>query len=122
MFIELGRRGFSELCKRRRLAAGRHGLPRHADYEANHVAPDVTPLDMAQVIKTIQRLAPPDTVYTNGAGNFSAWPYRYTRYYGLQHYGRTQLAPTSGAMGYGAPRQSRRPCFVRERHCREPCW
>ena len=75
----------------------------HADYEANHVAPAVTPLDMAQVIKTVQRLAPADTVYTNGAGNFSAWLHRYTRYLGLQHHGRTQLAPTSGAMGYGVP-------------------
>ena len=73
----------------------------HADYEANHAAPPVAPLDMAQVIKTVQRLAPADTVYTNGAGNFSAWLHRYTRYFGLQHHGRTQLAPTSGAMGYG---------------------
>ena len=75
----------------------------HADYEANHVAPAVAPLDMAQVIKTVQRLAPADTVYTNGAGNFSAWLHRYTRYVGLQHHGRTQLACTSGAMGYGVP-------------------
>ena len=75
----------------------------HADYEANHEAPGVTPMDMAQVIKTVQRLAPDDTVYTNGAGNFSAWLHRYTRYFALQHHGRTQLAPTSGAMGYGVP-------------------
>jgi acetolactate synthase-1/2/3 large subunit len=75
----------------------------HADYEANHVARIVEPLDMAQVVKTVQRLAPADTVYTNGAGNFSAWLHRYTRYAGLQHHGRTQLAPTSGAMGYGVP-------------------
>ena len=75
----------------------------HADYEANHEAAAVTPLDMAQVIKTVQRLAPADTIYTNGAGNFSAWLHRYTRYAGLQHHGRTQLAPTSGAMGYGVP-------------------
>ena len=75
----------------------------HADYEANHEAPAVTPMDMAQVIKTVQRLAPENTVYTNGAGNFSAWLHRYTRYFALQHHGRTQLAPTSGAMGYGVP-------------------
>ncbi len=75
----------------------------HAEYEANHEAVAVAPLDMAQVIKTVQRLAPADTVYTNGAGNFSAWLHRYTRYAGLQHHGRTQLAPTSGAMGYGVP-------------------
>jgi acetolactate synthase I/II/III large subunit len=75
----------------------------HADYEANHVAPSVEPMDMAVLVKTIQRLAPADTVYTNGAGNYSAWLHRYTRYFGLQHHGRTQLAPTSGAMGYGVP-------------------
>ena len=75
----------------------------HADYEANHEAPAVAPMDMAQAIKTVQRLAPHNTVYTNGAGNFSAWLHRYTRYFALQHHGRTQLAPTSGAMGYGVP-------------------
>lgn len=75
----------------------------HADYEANHVAPPVEPLDMAVVIKTVQRLAPEDTVYTNGAGNYSGWLHRYCRYFGLGRHGRTQLAPTSGAMGYGLP-------------------
>ena len=75
----------------------------HADYEANHVAPAVAPLDLGLVMKTVQRLAPADTVYTNGAGNFSGWLHRYVRYFGLQHHGRTQLAPTSGAMGYGFP-------------------
>jgi acetolactate synthase-1/2/3 large subunit len=75
----------------------------HDDYEANHVAPAIAPLDMAQVVKCVQRLAPADTVYTNGAGNFSVWLHRYTHYAGLQHHGRTQLAPTSGAMGYGVP-------------------
>jgi acetolactate synthase-1/2/3 large subunit len=75
----------------------------HADYEANHVAPSVEPLDLAVVMKTVQRLAPADTVYTNGAGNYSGWLHRYVRYFGLQHHGRTQLAPTSGAMGYGVP-------------------
>jgi acetolactate synthase I/II/III large subunit len=75
----------------------------HADYEANHVAPPVEPLDLAVVMKTVQRMAPADTVYTNGAGNYSGWLHRYVRYHGLQHHGRTQLAPTSGAMGYGVP-------------------
>ena len=75
----------------------------HADHEANHEPLPVTPLDMAAVVKTIQRLAPADSVLTNGAGNFSGWLHRYYRYAGLQHGGRTQLAPTSGAMGYGVP-------------------
>ena len=60
-------------------------------------------MDLAVVMKTVQRLAPADTVYTNGAGNYSGWLHRYVRYHGLQHHGRTQLAPTSGAMGYGVP-------------------
>ena len=75
----------------------------HADYEANHVPVPVEPLDMAELVKTIQRLAPADSVLTNGAGNFSGWLHRFYRYPGLQHGGRTQLAPASGAMGYGVP-------------------
>jgi acetolactate synthase-1/2/3 large subunit len=75
----------------------------HADYEANHEPVPVEPLDMAEVVKTIQRLAPRDSVLTNGAGNYSGWLHRFYRYPGLQHGGRTQLAPTSGAMGYGVP-------------------
>ena len=78
-------------------------LEAHADYEANHAPLPVEPLDMAEVVKTIQRLAPIDSVLTNGAGNYSGWLHRFYRYPGLQHAGRTQLAPTSGAMGYGVP-------------------
>jgi acetolactate synthase-1/2/3 large subunit len=73
-----------------------------ADYEANLQPQPVQPLDMAEVVKVMSRLAP-DAVYTNGAGNYSGWLHRYHRYPGLQHGGRTQLAPTAGAMGYGVP-------------------
>jgi acetolactate synthase-1/2/3 large subunit len=75
----------------------------HDDYLGNFEAPLVEPLDMAEVIKTIQRHVPDDTVFTNGAGNFSGWLHRFARYRGLQHHGRTQLGCTSGAMGYGLP-------------------
>jgi acetolactate synthase-1/2/3 large subunit len=75
----------------------------HADYEANRVSTPVEPLDLAAVIKTIEAIVPMDTVYTNGAGNFSAWLHRYHRYTSIAQAGRTQLAPTSGAMGYGLP-------------------
>jgi len=92
------------------VAAPAHGVPwqaatieARADYEAYQVAAPVTPLDMARLVQAVQRLAPEDTVYTNGAGNFSAWLHRFVRYPGLQHGGRTQLAPTSGSMGYGVP-------------------
>ncbi|WP_119291960.1 thiamine pyrophosphate-binding protein [Azohydromonas sediminis] len=74
-----------------------------ADAARNREHTPVEPLDLAVVVKTIERLAPEDTVYTNGAGNYSGWLHRFLRYRGLQHHGRTQLAPTSGAMGYGLP-------------------
>ena len=75
----------------------------HADHEANHEPMPVEPLDMAELVKTIQRLAPADSVLTNGAGNYSGWLHRFYRYPGMHKGGRTQLAPTSGAMGYGVP-------------------
>jgi acetolactate synthase-1/2/3 large subunit len=83
--------------------AGHWAATANADYHANQVASPVAPLDMAVVMKTVQRLAPEDTIYTNGAGNFSGWLHRFVQYPGLQHHGRTQLACTSGAMGYGLP-------------------
>jgi acetolactate synthase-1/2/3 large subunit len=54
-------------------------------------------------VRSIERLVPEDAVFTNGAGNFSGWLHRFHRYAGLRHAGRSQLAPTSGAMGYGVP-------------------
>src|SRR5690606_9523730 len=42
---------------------------------------------------------PPDTIITNGAGNFASFVHRYHRF---RRCG-TQLAPTSGSMGYGLP-------------------
>ncbi len=80
-----------------------HTAAARADYEANLVAPAVAPMDLAVVVGTLQRLLPESTVYTNGAGNYAGWLHRYGVLPGLQHHGRTQLAPTSGAMGYGLP-------------------
>ena len=72
----------------------------HQDYLANR-QPQSMPgdLDMAQVVLTCQELLPDDAILTNGAGNYSGWVHRY---YQHRKY-RTQLAPTSGAMGYGVP-------------------
>ncbi len=76
----------------------------HADYLAN-LQPQALPgpVDMAAVIQTLQRLLPPDAALANGAGNFASWAHRFFRYHGLGHGLKTQLAPTSGAMGYGVP-------------------
>jgi acetolactate synthase-1/2/3 large subunit len=71
-----------------------------ADYDAWQV-PQETPgaLKMEQVITYLNENLADDAILTNGAGNYSAWLHRYYRYRGW----RTQLAPTSGSMGYGLP-------------------
>lgn len=50
------------------------------------------------VARTRERLDD-DAIVCNGAGNYAAWVNRYFEYRAY----RTQLAPTSGSMGYGAP-------------------
>ncbi|MDH3387542.1 MAG: thiamine pyrophosphate-binding protein [Gammaproteobacteria bacterium] len=56
-------------------------------------------LQFSDVIHDIRRLAPDDAIICNGAGNNTGWLHRFFRY---RRY-RTQLAPTSGTMGYGLP-------------------
>ena len=75
----------------------------NADYRANLVPTPVAPLDMAEVIRLLDEKLPEGTIFTNGAGNYSGWLHRFHRYTGLHRFGKTQLAPTSGAMGYGVP-------------------
>ena len=76
----------------------------HADYLAN-LQPQSLPgdIDMPAIIGLLQQHLPADTVVTNGAGNFASWVHRYWRFAGLAKGGKTQLAPTNGAMGYGVP-------------------
>ncbi len=47
----------------------------------------------------LRRRLPPDAIFTCGAGNFTVWAHRF---YEFSQY-PTQLAPRSGAMGYGIP-------------------
>jgi acetolactate synthase-1/2/3 large subunit len=54
---------------------------------------------MAEVVGALRQRLSPDAILTSGAGNFSVWPHRF---YVFRRYG-TQLAPLSGAMGYGLP-------------------
>jgi acetolactate synthase-1/2/3 large subunit len=56
-------------------------------------------LNLWQVVQTLKTELPADTLLANGAGNFATWAHRFWPYGGF----RTQLAPTSGAMGYGVP-------------------
>ncbi|WP_043530328.1 thiamine pyrophosphate-binding protein [Litchfieldella xinjiangensis] len=56
-------------------------------------------LDMQSVMSVLTGTLPSDTLYTNGAGNYTLWLQRFIRF----HRFRSQVAPTSGAMGYGIP-------------------
>lgn len=56
-------------------------------------------LDLQTIVATIGETLPRDTIYSNGAGNYTLWLQRYLSF----HEFRSQLAPTSGAMGYGFP-------------------
>jgi acetolactate synthase-1/2/3 large subunit len=63
---------------------------------AGAAAPD---LDLRQVLLELRAAVPRDAVICNGAGNFSGWLHRFFPYY----LPGTQLAPGSGAMGFGVP-------------------
>jgi acetolactate synthase-1/2/3 large subunit len=56
-------------------------------------------VNMTEVIGWLNERLPDDVIVTNGAGNYAAFLHRFFQYRGF----RTQLAPTSGAMGYGVP-------------------
>ncbi len=56
-------------------------------------------LQMGGVMAYLESKLPADAIMTNGAGNFATWLHRFHRF---TQFG-TQLAPTSGSMGYGLP-------------------
>lgn len=75
-------------------------LAARADYEA-WIRPQESPgaVKLEQVVCWLSDNLPEDAIITNGAGNYGAWLHRY---FVFKRYG-TQLAPTSGSMGYGFP-------------------
>jgi acetolactate synthase-1/2/3 large subunit len=56
-------------------------------------------VDLGQVMVAMRERLADDAIVTNGAGNFSAWVHRFFQF---RRHG-TQLAPKSGAMGFGLP-------------------
>ena len=56
-------------------------------------------IQMCEIMAWLDANLPADTIYTNGAGNFSVWLHRFHRY---RQFG-TQVAPICGSMGYGIP-------------------
>ena len=57
------------------------------------------PINLAEVMTWLQTRLQPDTIVTNGAGNYTSWVHRFHQYRALH----TELAPISGTMGYGVP-------------------
>ena len=79
-----------------------HAEAAHAEFLAwSDPAPIRIPgkLQMGEVMQHLKDVLPADTIFCNGAGNFATWIHRFwpfTTY-------ASQLAPTSGSMGYGLP-------------------
>ncbi len=111
---ELGRVYQADLMINATMAAMAHalaGLPRvtdasvnahdaHADYCAwQGEKTNPGQVQMWEVMQHLESVLPADAILTNGAGNYATWLHRFHRYGSF----RTQLAPTSGAMGYGVP-------------------
>jgi acetolactate synthase I/II/III large subunit len=71
-----------------------------ADYQA-WATPQPSPGDvqLEQVVRWLSDHLADDAILTNGAGNYAGWLHRY---FTFKRPG-TQLAPTSGSMGFGFP-------------------
>ena len=70
-----------------------------ADFEAwQRHQPMPGELDLGDCIAHLRDRAP-DAIVCNGAGNHTVWIHRFWRFHDFP----SQLAPTSGAMGYGVP-------------------
>src|SRR5919107_1362231 len=56
-------------------------------------------VDLGQALAAMRERLPDDAIVASGAGNYSIWVHRYFQF---RRHG-TQLAPKSGAMGFGLP-------------------
>ena len=73
----------------------------HSDYLAWSDTPPEAPgaVTLGHAVMHMRSVLGPDAVMTNGAGNYAGWLHRFHRF---RRY-NTQVAPTSGSMGYGLP-------------------
>ncbi|MFB9949222.1 thiamine pyrophosphate-binding protein [Rhizobium puerariae] len=73
----------------------------HADYLDWSGRPRTLPGDFqfGRIVRELSDRLPPDTIICNGAGNYAGWLHRHHRFGAFG----SQLAPTSGSMGYGVP-------------------
>jgi acetolactate synthase-1/2/3 large subunit len=66
---------------------------------AGGAAPGPGRVDLGQALAALRERLPDDAIVASGAGNYSVWVHRYFQF---RRHG-TQLAPKSGAMGFGLP-------------------
>lgn len=73
----------------------------HTDYLEWSEKPRALPgkFQYGEVMCWLRETLPDDAILCNGAGNYAGWIHRFFRF---RKFG-TQLAPTSGSMGYGVP-------------------
>lgn len=74
----------------------------HVSYESWSVLSSITTpgsVQLASVMQTLLNTLPTDAILTNGAGNYSSWIHRFWKFTSFG----SQVAPTSGSMGYGLP-------------------
>jgi len=72
----------------------------HAGYlEWRAPRPMLGDVQLGEIMAQLRARLPADAIVTNGAGNYAIWLHRHFAY----RQWRTQVAPTSGSMGYGVP-------------------
>ena len=76
----------------------------HADYQdwTTSLPPlptETGTINMSHIVGWLRNHLPAEAIMTNGAGNYATWLHRF---YHFRH-PQSQLAPTSGSMGYGIP-------------------
>ncbi|ADU13708.1 thiamine pyrophosphate-binding protein [Asticcacaulis excentricus] len=77
------------------------GAAAHQDWLKWTTTPSPIPGDFqyGEVMVWLREHLPPETIITNGAGNYAIWVHRYWRH----ERPFTQVAPTSGSVGYSVP-------------------
>ena len=79
-----------------------HTADAHAEYQAWSDPSQIQipgNLQMGEIMGHLREVLPADTIFCNGAGNFATWVHRFWPFTTFA----SQLAPTSGSMGYGPP-------------------
>jgi acetolactate synthase I/II/III large subunit len=73
----------------------------HADYLAwtEKATPVPGGVNLGEIMVWLRDNLPPESIITNGAGNFAGWIHRFYRFRKFA----THIGPTSGSMGYGFP-------------------